>query len=133
MGSTGPMLFTYTAVSITVGLTETSQKMHCTEMISIHFCTFFCIGSKELKQTPCHYTHLVQYELLYTDDSNVTTYCYRGKSKIKAQSVQCSTESENLTCLQYQAAVCCHIPAAIYLRSTLHRSHRLWVIKPRSC
>lgn len=55
MGSTGPMLFTYTAVSITVGLTETSQKTYCTEMISIHFCMFFCINSKELKQTPCHY------------------------------------------------------------------------------
>lgn len=41
MGSTGPMLLTYTAVSITVGLTgNSSRKKHSTE---IHF------GSKSPK------------------------------------------------------------------------------------
>ena len=38
----------------------------------------------------------------------------------------------NLTCLQCQVAVCCRSPAAVYLGSKSHRSHRPWVIKPRS-
>lgn len=37
MGSTGPILLTYMAVSITVGLTEISQKMYCIDKDNIHF------------------------------------------------------------------------------------------------
>ena len=34
IGSTGPMLFTYTAVSIIVGLTETQQKTYHTQAVT---------------------------------------------------------------------------------------------------
>lgn len=41
IGSTGPMLLTYTAVSITVGLTETQQRdiLHITDLeVGVKLC-----------------------------------------------------------------------------------------------